>query len=130
MSNIRGYYLVLLESSGSFPYSIHGLWPQITRRHWPQFCTDQSFDLARLQPLVSELHKYWHSSRGPDRRFWKHEWEKHGTCTGMTEYDYFSKTLELFARIRTNGWDKAKYGLHIPVSLDWQIGNDEWLQYV
>lgn len=128
MSNIRGYVLALTESEGVF--SIHGLWPQIDSRHWPQFCTEQSFDLARLRPLVSELHKHWHSSRGPDQRFWQHEWEKHGTCTGMTEYDYFAKTLELFAHVRVHGWDKAKYGLRIPVSLDWQIGKDDWLEHV
>tara|TARA_B100001059_G_C17779713_1_gene553391 strand:- start:453 stop:599 length:147 start_codon:yes stop_codon:yes gene_type:complete len=48
----------------------------------------------------------------------------------MTEYDYFAKTLELFAHVCVHGWDKAKYGLRIPVSLDWQIGKDDWLEHV
>ena len=33
-----------------------------------------------------------------DEEFWKHEWEKHGSCmfVEMDEFGYFSKTLELF----------------------------------
>mgnify|MGYP006147256085 FL=1 len=129
MSKVKGYYLALLESKSIFPYSIHGLWPQYDKDHWPQFCSKQNFNLERLKPLFSHLHANWHSSRGTEQHFWKHEWEKHGTCTGMTEVEYFRKALECFEKIKEKGihWiqtHEVKNGIHaIPFSLDWQIGH-------
>ena len=133
MSNVRGYYLALLESKSEFPFSIHGLWPQYDRHHWPQFCTHQRFSIHRLKPdLLERLHKHWSSTRGKDRNFWKHEWERHGTCTGMTEAEYFTTALACFDRIQSKGVDwilkHEINGLHvIPISLDWEIGQDDWL---
>ena len=136
MSNIRGYYLALFESNSEFPFSIHGLWPQYDGHHWPQFCTHQKFDFNRLTPsLLSRLHELWPSSRGKDRNFWKVEWERYGTCTEMSEKEYFSKAVWCFDEIKTK---KVEWilkheinGLHIiPISLDWQIGQDDWLKNI
>jgi len=136
MSNIRGYYFALFESEGLEPFSIHGLWPQYDRNHWPQFCTHNTFDFNRLEPdIIERLHQHWHSSRGKDRNFWKHEWQRHGTCTGMTENEYFQKALWCFDQIKQK---KVKWILKheigdmhvIPISLDWKIGKDDWLNNI
>ena len=42
---------------------------------------------------------YWNSCNDNDS-FWKHEWQKHGSCVneqvGLNEYQYFSLAMELF----------------------------------
>ena len=42
--------------------------------------------------------KYWPTcqSGGSNEDFWSHEWSKHGTCTGMSQEDYFSTTIDLY----------------------------------
>jgi ribonuclease T2 len=33
--------------------------------------------------------------------FWEHEWTKHGTCSGLSQLDYFNQALDLTTRIPT-----------------------------
>jgi hypothetical protein len=35
---------------------------------------------------------------GPDATFWDHEWSKHGTCSGMSQNDYFTEGISLFQK--------------------------------
>lgn len=89
-----------------FPYSIHGLWPQegVGVHDW-DYCPKggHKFDIQRLRVLLPELHKYWPSSWGSDDHFWKQEWERHGSCTGLTEVEYFQRTLDCFQLVKANG---------------------------
>lgn len=127
--SVKGYYLaLLLDVEKEFPFTIHGLWPQYDAGHWPQFCTEQPFDLERLKSILPALHKEWHSLRGPDEHFWEHEWLKHGTCTGMTEVDYFTKSLECYEKAKAHGvnWIRSHFTGHthnIPIDLDWKVGH-------
>lgn len=93
------YYLSLIrEQDGSF--SIHGLWPQTDTKNYPSYCKKVSFDIKTLQPIMEELKTYWYSTMEKDEDFWKHEWEKHGSCvwTEMTEQEYFFNALELYRK--------------------------------
>ncbi|KAG8506021.1 Ribonuclease T2, partial [Galemys pyrenaicus] len=65
--------------------------------------------LSCAQDLLPELRAYWpdviHSSNGS--HFWRHEWDKHGTCAAQldalnSEKKYFSKSLELFKALALN----------------------------
>ena len=91
------YYLSLIkEEDGSF--SIHGLWPQYSLNSYPTFCRPVNFKLDKLDPIIDELNNYWYSNRGSNETFWKHEYEKHGSCMfdAMDEFNYFNKTIELY----------------------------------
>ena len=49
---------------------------------------------------MSTMTQYWpdvkYSTDSPDYdSFWEHEWTKHGTCTGLTQQDYFNQVINL-----------------------------------
>lgn len=96
-----------LTNPSNNPWSIHGLWPEYNLRHWPQFCQPHNkLNLTLLNPILPQLHRYWYSCydnqpKHTDQTFWEHEWEKHGTCTGFSQFDYFNETLHLFMKDNT-----------------------------
>ena len=93
------YYLSLIkEDDKPLGWSIHGLWPQIDKTTYPKFCRKVEFNIKKIKPLQDDLYKYWYSNKGTDEYFWKHEYEKHGSCNynKFSEYDYFKTTIDLF----------------------------------
>ena len=85
------FILALIKYDGA--YSIHGLWP-----HNGNYCSNKKFDMDKIGSLLPRLHRHWYSNYGKDETFWKHEYEKHGTCSGLSEYDYFEKALDCFEK--------------------------------
>ncbi|XP_014211280.1 ribonuclease Oy [Copidosoma floridanum] len=84
-------------------WSIHGLWPTLNGTMGPFNCNSTlHFDIKALEKLRPELEVKWidvHKGAKP-HEFWRHEWEKHGTCSvdneaTNTEIKYFKKGLEL-----------------------------------
>lgn len=67
----------------------------------PTFCnSSMPFDEEALAPILNDLQKYWTNVEVPTEpySFWKHEWEKHGTCAASLpaldkEVKYFSQGL-------------------------------------
>ena len=90
------YYLSLIKNGNS--WHIHGLWPQYSLNQYPTFCKKVNFDYDKLSPIINELNTYWYSTEETNEEFWKHEWEKHGSCmfTYMDELTYFKTTLSLY----------------------------------
>ncbi|DBB05290.1 hypothetical protein WJX82_006426 [Trebouxia sp. C0006] len=103
-------------------FTLHGLWPNYDKGHcpgkkgaWPQNCDDSStdlppecdcpFDASILSDLSSDMLENWPSYGQTNTDFWKHEWDKHGSCaityekasggSVTTEHEYFAKALEL-----------------------------------
>lgn len=67
------YYLSLQRCSKYNDFSIHGLWPDYIDGGYPQFCTNQQFNLSTIEPIMDDLNKYWNSCIGKSDTFWKHE---------------------------------------------------------
>lgn len=71
---------------------VHGLWPQYASGGWPEYCKtfqsepDQA-DLAAMLPVMG--------SEGLAR----HQWNKHGTCSGLSAPSYFAMTRAAFERL-------------------------------
>ena len=77
-----------------FDFITHGLWPQF-EDGWPSFCQSPAGD--RLAPdLASRLMPVM-----PDLGLIAHQWEKHGTCTGLPPADYVGQVLAASASITT-----------------------------
>jgi ribonuclease T2 len=65
----RGYGLIL-----------HGLWPQYEAGGYPEACaTDATLDAEALRVGASLY---------PSESLLRHEWERHGSCSGLSPVDY------------------------------------------
>lgn len=91
------YRLALQRCKSSRVYTVHGLWPQ-----WEggQNCEAKRFDATSLASIQGELVEFWPSCpefASSNQGFWKHEWDKHGSCSDLSLNSYFSTTLQLRA---------------------------------
>ncbi|MCI0476286.1 MAG: hypothetical protein L0Y55_08565 [Anaerolineales bacterium] len=66
-------------------FVLHGLWPQYNRGY-PSYCatTKMPADVKTKFPALY-----------PSSKLYDHEWEKHGTCTGLTPEQYLALSKRL-----------------------------------
>lgn len=69
-----------------FGFIIHGLWPQFERRG-PQNCAQSAPPRAIIDQMLPLM---------PSERLIRHQWSKHGTCSGLTPASYFTATRRAF----------------------------------
>ena len=76
-----------------FAFVLHGLWPQYTRG-WPQNC-----DIGERpwvpQETISDMLDIM-----PSKQLIIHEYQKHGTCSGLSPDAYFDTARKLFSSIK------------------------------
>ena len=84
------------NSRHRYDFVVHGLWPQY-RKGWPQFC---EAGVARLRETLPEAIVDSMLDIMPSRDLVRHQWYKHGTCTGLTPGEYFALTRRLHDAIR------------------------------
>jgi ribonuclease T2 len=83
------------------------LLPLFSTGGYPHDCTTEAFNTSTPNSVgYSDMTKYWPNVQQAEGSanytdFWNHEWTKHGTCTGLSQYDYFSKTLSLIKSFGT-----------------------------
>jgi ribonuclease T2 len=63
-----------------FAFVVHGLWPQF-ERGFPRACTS-----SQQRPSRSDIRAMLDLM--PSERLVQHEWETHGTCSGLSARDY------------------------------------------
>jgi ribonuclease T2 len=75
-----------------FSFVAHGLWPQYKQARngaqWPQCC-------AAADPVPDDVAKAA-LAISPSRKLIQHEWEKHGTCSGLDVSTYFSEAAKVY----------------------------------
>ena len=75
-----------------YGFVVHGLWPQNNDSTYPVSCTRAepvSNDVVRqIQPIM------------PARGLIQHEWATHGTCSGLTPREYFSRMQRAFGNLK------------------------------
>lgn len=76
----------------SFGFIVHGLWPQF-ERGWPQDCGGNRMPSRQLMQSVMDIM--------PSEGLIRHEWKKHGTCSGLSPEDYFALARRAFAAFQT-----------------------------
>ncbi|KAG7375841.1 hypothetical protein PHYPSEUDO_015133 [Phytophthora pseudosyringae] len=82
--------------------TLHGLWPELAGSAPPSFCSGEAFDADKIERElgIDALHQYWpdvkYSEASPQYAdFWKHEWTRHGTCSGLEQVAYFTHAINL-----------------------------------
>jgi len=80
-------------SGKGYGFVLHGLWPQYDTGSWPEFCSTDP-----LPPDARQLG----SSLFPSQNLMEHEWQRHGTCSGLGATAYFRTA------------DKAVAAVHVP----------------
>ncbi|MBZ5640948.1 MAG: ribonuclease T2 [Acidobacteriia bacterium] len=73
-----------------FGFVVHGLWPQY-ETGWPESCGAEPLDRAVGDRMLDIM---------PSPKLIRHEWEKHGTCSGLPASSYFGKIREAFGKVR------------------------------
>jgi ribonuclease T2 len=71
-------------------FVVHGLWPQNNNGTWPQFCAQT--------PVPSTLRANLDIT--PDLGLLQHEWDKHGTCSGLDPQHFFAAEHAAFAQVQ------------------------------
>lgn len=76
-----------------FAFVLHGLWPQYEKSGWPQSCPVEGggVDRATVEAMLDIM---------PSPRLVRHEWEKHGTCSGLSANDFFEESREAFQKVK------------------------------
>jgi len=87
------------ECSGrGYGFVLHGLWPQYAAGGYPSYCPS----VSRLSDVAAARGRTIY----PSVQLMRHEWQEHGTCSGMEALDYFATA------------DRATAVLRIPAALD------------
>merc|ERR1711998_641477 len=90
------YFLLrLMKCKGADDWTLHGLW-------WEgrNGCGGK-FDDSAVVDLEPAMRRVWRSCpeyHNTDEWFWSHEWTKHGSCTKMSEHQFFAKALSLYSK--------------------------------
>ncbi|CAB3397883.1 unnamed protein product [Caenorhabditis bovis] len=94
--------------SGTPEWTIHGLWPNYDNGSYPQFCQGipKHFNESLIKPIEDEMKKFWPNlyPKKTVKSFWKHEYDKHGTCAQSdekfsTEFKYFKMILDIYKKL-------------------------------
>jgi ribonuclease T2 len=87
------------ECSGKgYGFVLHGLWPQYDTGGYPESCPTR-FDLS-AEAAAKGRTIY------PSERLMQHEWQEHGTCSGLDALEYFNMA------------DRATAVIKIPTTLE------------
>jgi ribonuclease T2 len=71
-------------------FVVHGLWPQDADGDYPQHCSDAP---GPADPQAD-------TDIMPTASLVEHEWETHGTCSGLSAGDYFSAIHNAYAGVK------------------------------
>jgi ribonuclease T2 len=70
------------ECSGKgYGFVLHGLWPQYESGGYPERCESQFSLTAEAASRGATIY--------PSERLMQHEWQEHGTCSGLDPLNYF-----------------------------------------
>ncbi|MFN0114942.1 MAG: ribonuclease T2 family protein [Paracoccaceae bacterium] len=79
------------EARHNFTFTLHGLWPQ-DEAGWPGRCRSAEAPPSRGETRAME------DIMGSAGLAW-HEWQVHGTCSGLSARDYFALSRQAYGKI-------------------------------
>lgn len=89
---------------------MHGLWPQF-HKGWPAFCPTVKRPPSRA--MTSDMADIM----GTSGLAW-HQWNKHGTCSGLSARDYYTLSREAYGRVtRPEVFRKLSKSVKLPAAV-------------
>jgi ribonuclease T2 len=76
---------------GHAAFVLHGLWPQANSGRPPMACSNAS-------PVASDTVDHMLNFM-PSRGLIQHEWQEHGTCSGLSAQDYFARAEQAYKSV-------------------------------
>ncbi len=74
-----------------FGFIVHGLWPQYRDGGYPANCSrERSVPREVVEQTLPVM---------PSAGLIRHQWRKHGTCSGLAAADYFARLRAAYARV-------------------------------
>ena len=73
-----------------YDFVLHGLWPQY-EKGYPSDCTTDPIHRGAVDAMLDIM---------PSPALVRHEWKKHGTCSGMEPQEYFAKARQAFVSVK------------------------------
>ena len=87
-------FTLALQSCNNKTYTIHGLWPRLTRETKPKpLC---QLDALSIKALWKDLDRYHKDCFGNNVKFLEHQWCKHGIFAFETPMQYFQLSLKAY----------------------------------
>ena len=74
-----------------YGFIVHGLWPQYEEGGYPAYCRIRETPSRDTIDRIIEIM--------PSENLIRHEWTKHGACSGLPPSRYFDVTSQAFSRI-------------------------------
>lgn len=92
-----------------FGFVVHGLWPQYSAGGYPANCTrDRSVPKAVVDQTMPIM---------PSVGLIVHQWQKHGTCTGLNATDYFARVRAAYEKVKIPAdFQPTANGLAVPAT--------------
>lgn len=87
--------------------TLHGLWPDYNNGNIKLNCPNNDFSGKYIEEIgMDVMRKYWPNVKLNTRskkynNFYKHEWQKHGSCTGLDEESYFKAAINTIKKYNT-----------------------------
>ncbi len=93
-----------------YGWVLHGLWPQY-ENGWPSYCpTNERNPSRRMTNDMIDI-------MGTSGLAW-HQWNKHGTCSGLSAADYYAVSRDAYGQItRPEVFRKLPRPVEIPAAL-------------
>ncbi|WP_423602731.1 ribonuclease T2 family protein [Sphingomonas sp. MS122] len=124
------------EPVNRFGFVLHGLWPDGRDSTWPQYCAPS--------PRIPDAEIRRNLCVMPSAALQRHQYAKHGTCSGLPPSAYFARARGVYAAIRYPDMDalSRRQGLTAgqfaaafarvnpgmtPAMLRVRAGRDRWL---
>jgi len=80
------------QCSKGYGFVLHGLWPQNAEGGYPENCARDATLSSAAQSRGAGLY--------PSPRLMQHEWQRHGTCSGLDALGYFDTADRALAAVK------------------------------
>lgn len=98
------------EARHDHGWILHGLWPQF-HQGWPSFCRSPE------RPPSRSMTRDMADIMGTSGLAW-HQWNKHGTCSGLSPADYYALSRDAYGKItRPSVFRKLDRAVKLPASV-------------